>query len=634
MGLNSGIQIFGWRKPTLQVSLVDGGTLLANTKYYVAAFMKLSSRVYNAVGGPMSDVYEITTTSTKKSIQIYHQTFRDITAFEDNGDNRTKVTCERHCLGDGFMSYGRDQIKIESGNYAGTWDVEEWIDYDHFIIDTPYVDNIPVQCYTDSVFYNRPPNSTLSYAGAMGMDFYVYTDNPINEWGNWQGRDDRWTAGAYQNILLVNPAVVDHQYTANLYGGPVENIGFDRGLFEGLRDYGLVFISVKELVTLSEIWEEARDSGWKTNVFHTTRGYDATVTMMIFGALVLYEDGKINAKYINLTLIGDLDHISSSRKDYIGFDHSLINTIPSAFSKYCYVTGESTNVFNFSYTNAIIGFVYGNDAGMYATFRTGASNGDETGFEWTDLIGGGTWSYAKVYNKKYGWVANNQIMQVSYASNKFINCTLCPLYWVGPYVATDLECDTYMIENSYIYMTDYLWHFRVYTNNTGKLTWKFLNVNTDDPNNVKRVINNGIGSWDMFFWRRVEFYVQFEGAMIEGVSITITDGDGNVYTGITDSNGYVYIDVLEQLTRFVNKTPVSSWDPQYDTLYTDFTIQVKPVDTYLDETRFYDVMYKNELQLISLVKPIYRELDLDVDLVDNLDIDIDIKELVIDIETE
>lgn len=92
------ISVYGWLKPTLELELVEGGTLLANTKYYVRGMMKYNSSTFHNCGSCMSDVYEITTTSTAKSIKITQKTYRDITAFASGGSNITTVTSTRHCL--------------------------------------------------------------------------------------------------------------------------------------------------------------------------------------------------------------------------------------------------------------------------------------------------------------------------------------------------------------------------------------------------------------------------------------------------------------------------------------------------------------------------------------------------------
>lgn len=93
------IVVYGWRKPTLEVTLVEGGSLLSNTKYYVLGVMAYTPFTYCAVTSPVSDVYEITTTSTAKSIQIKQTTYRDIESFSDNGDGTYEGAIYNDCLG-------------------------------------------------------------------------------------------------------------------------------------------------------------------------------------------------------------------------------------------------------------------------------------------------------------------------------------------------------------------------------------------------------------------------------------------------------------------------------------------------------------------------------------------------------
>ena len=59
MGLNADITVHGWRKPTLTLELVEGGSLAADTKHYIVGIMGYTPSTYLAIGGPTSDVYEI-----------------------------------------------------------------------------------------------------------------------------------------------------------------------------------------------------------------------------------------------------------------------------------------------------------------------------------------------------------------------------------------------------------------------------------------------------------------------------------------------------------------------------------------------------------------------------------------------
>lgn len=40
------ITVYGYRKPTLELELVAGGELIANTKYYVYGYMSANVAVY------------------------------------------------------------------------------------------------------------------------------------------------------------------------------------------------------------------------------------------------------------------------------------------------------------------------------------------------------------------------------------------------------------------------------------------------------------------------------------------------------------------------------------------------------------------------------------------------------------
>jgi hypothetical protein len=166
--------------------------------------MGYTVQTYGLVGSALSDIHEITTTATDLSIKVTHNTYRNITAFADNGDSRTLITSARHCVADTVVGATADTIKIATGSYAGTWTVDEWVSYDQFIINTPYVDNVAVQFYTDSQYYNRPYYGGNTY---QGMSVYISNVNPIgsdglfiNSLDYWDRRP--WTAPGIDMVLV------------------------------------------------------------------------------------------------------------------------------------------------------------------------------------------------------------------------------------------------------------------------------------------------------------------------------------------------------------------------------------------------------------------------------------------------
>jgi hypothetical protein len=276
MGLHPNITIYGWLKPTIEVELVEGGSLLANTTYYVAGNMGFCPRTYNSVGSVPSDVHEITTTGTHKSIKITQKTYRDVQSFGDNGDGRTLVNCERHCVTDGTYA---DEVKFSDGSYTGTFVVDEWVDYNSFIIDTPFVDSSSTTFYTDSVRYNRPAFN-VSRPTAHGMSYYIATFEP-----NWKG--NVWTRAAYQYEGIDNPWTQTTQPNDSYgdYNQVSEISGLGTGMFETLLGYGTPYCYVDGEVTASEIQQEFVDAGFPYHCSYSEQGYTANPLFTIMAAI-------------------------------------------------------------------------------------------------------------------------------------------------------------------------------------------------------------------------------------------------------------------------------------------------------------------------------------------------------------
>ena len=132
------------KKSKLELSLLTGGSLLPNTKYYVFCVGSTQSSMREgAAASPLSDTFEITTTSTELSISIHNIWEGDILTFSDNGDGTTRVYSPKHTLknGDAITILGTTNY---NGNYnaivgIATYKTEE--EYHYFYIDTPFVVN-------------------------------------------------------------------------------------------------------------------------------------------------------------------------------------------------------------------------------------------------------------------------------------------------------------------------------------------------------------------------------------------------------------------------------------------------------------------------------------------------------------
>lgn len=603
MGLQSGIHVYGYRKPTIYASLVAGGSLAPNTTYYIVGMMKMAPITYNAIASAMSNLIQITTTATDLSIQLSHKTFRDITAFADNGDNRTLITCPRHCLGDGVMSRDADQFKIDTGSYAGTWTVDEWVNYDQFIIDTPYIDNVAVQCYTDGQYYNRPVGIKMNYYNYQGVAYYINTSSPFDTDGSWKGSDNRWSDTAYTGNNVSNPVTITAAVTNSIRSGNVQSTLIDRGMFAFLRDWGPVMIQVSSgNPSISNLYDEVQSSGFTYSMAWQPlgSGYSRNKHIMVYGCIILDNGATFSTSNAMIIMIcGEFN--SKNSNDDIVLNNCGVIIYPGQFTGYGQMTLSDGLYWNAAGSNGIGGHIKGTDTYIWGVERFGATVGDYQ-ISVTNVITSEILTRGVIENKVYESNDDSQIAQLSYGGPFFRNCKFYQyVYWVINPGTEGQEYDAYCMENV-TFVSPQTYIFRIYSyTGTSLGTYDFLNINTNTVNNEKRCIRNNNNTVEMRFWRRAEFYVQVNGTPIENAYITIVDGDGNQYSGYTDEFGRLDLDVLEQVTSWLDEDPLPTYtyDPAYQTDYSNYTITVYK-EGYNIEVSFFETLYEYEAQNVTL----------------------------------
>lgn len=591
-GYYIGHRVWGKLKPTLEVTLTEGGSLAPNTTYYLVGMMGMPGFTYNAVGSPFSDVHTFTTTDTALSVTVSQKTYRTIQSFSDNGDGRTLVHCTRHCLND-----VEDIIKIDSGSYAGSHNVDEWVDYHSYIINTPYIDATGVESYTDSTRYNHP-TTQMNYSAAYdGMVYYLHTVYPYNADGEWIGVTNRYSRSIYRTDYTSNPAVIDIVRTVTCYGGNIDMLKIGRGVYKHLQDDGLVYISIDDAgSTPTLLTTELKAAGFEDNIsVYTSGGYGYTDHMVLHATIRLSgSEAKFTANFYNITLLGG--EICNYNSDYftnVNFDRSFVSSVPGTFSAYISFSLTNGAYFNGAITNAIIGHIHGENATIYSTARLSASLGfNDYQEEYIELISGTPVNKGVIENKVYRPSSPGQYNQNSYVSISFRNSTITGTYMTLINTTEDIEYDKYLYQNVKIVGAPDEWDFRFYSYNqitTQKI--KYLNVDTERPNNIKYCIHNSLQNSIHEFYRRVEFDTNVPGALI-----TLNDDSGNIYTATTDENGYAHIDYLEQRTQWVNTDPTDSgWSGNADTYYNavDFKITKEGYYDYTDTIEDFTDVNKN-----------------------------------------
>jgi hypothetical protein len=596
----NGVHVYGWLKPTLTVSLVAGGSLLPNTKYYVCGVMGYTGATYNLNASPLTDIHEITTTTTDLSIQVSHKTYRNITAFADNGDSRTLITCARHCVVDTVVGAVADSIKIATGSYTGTWTVDEWVSYDQFIINTPYVDNVAVQFYTDSQYYNRP-----YYGGNsnQGMSMYISNVNPIGSDGLFINNIDYWDRRPWQapDGGFANPKIYTSRptyYTPEYSDQPVLN-RYGVGVYQALNNYGSIAVNTNATITLEDIYDEVQLSGFIYNCAWSAAGYARKNKFALFGSLRAITGTSLTAGGCEIVHTGDF-YQTSYDYDAITFTDCVLTSMGTFSVSKCFTANNSV-FWDTSTSNTYSGWIRGTDLIIYGAPRFNSNYGDEL-TTYYDEFQEATKNVSVIKDKIIRTNGSALLQQVSYNGSRFERCTVTPFYWVLNN-ALGNKPDVYMLQNCTIrhaYSYDWVirfYHYAQYSYNE----LKFLNVNCpDDVNNHKRVIRNR----DYFnlicrWYRRAEMYVQdAAGANISGAAIKIVDGSLNEYNTTTNGSGYGYLDCLEQLD--VVTDDLLDHEPHTTTYYTDFVITISKAG-YVTQILHFDDLYLNEKQTVSLL---------------------------------
>ena len=191
-----------------------------------------------------------------------------------------------------------------------------------------------------------------------------------------------------------------------------------------------------------------------------------------------------------------------------------------------------------------------------------------------------------------------------------------PIYWL---FNKPVWPDIYFMEDVTINESGgYHYHIRFYDYAvTDLIQIDYLNVDTDDSNNVKKCVHTTVIDLIASFYRRLEFYVRDkDGVNIDGASIHVIDDHDNEYNTSTDENGYAYLDCLEQVTEFeTSDLRTSVHDPQFDIHYKDFviTIEKNTYQTYRETIEYLiqDVNKVIALQALNIQDRVYPEVEID-----------------------
>lgn len=562
-------KVYRWKKPELTVSLTSGGTLAENTTYYIFGYFGDNTNtvgVYYLSHGPISDVSTFTTDTTNKSILVSWKCSGNITSFADGGSGKTLVTSPKYCLHTG------NTITITSSSYSGTYSITE-VDYDSFTINKAFVGD-ETGTWTCSVLPNK----------SNGLRLYISTVNPFNSSGIWVGSSTSWSTNYIQAGISANPVAVTAPYntqypTFNHWGG--YNYAYKQysELVYGVgKPAILIDTGTTTVATINQMIYEAGIENMNVvtnNFMRLTAHLNITTTnaITLTGYTILQED--INFKWSSMTLsYGVIISHHQLMRGIIGCNVS--NSVVFSDSEVDWWPTPIAGTVNTQYVRP-------NTA--YSEFH----------FNGYNIFGGWTWSYP------VGDITNTNIYK-SY---------LYMVYYAGQ---TGIQART--LKNVFLDMQGQSqFDIMMYSYTLADRTIIYENINTTRANNLKNVYFTGANNASnvIYFMRNGSTQVVDENNVgIPDVSVHIIDSELQEYNLISDTSGYVNIDVCEQKTTYGGYVYTGTI-----THYTNFVLTFSK-DGYETQVQRYtigknitDALNNEKVWMIKSPSPVYYHQEID-----------------------
>jgi len=594
-------RVIEYKKPVLTATLTEGGDLQPNTTYYMTGFFNGNyNQTYRYSGySPMADVISFTTTDTHKSVSIsWRSDYYDIVGFSDNGDGKTRVIIPKHNTF-GYLNY--NQIVISGGTYDGKWNVE-YGGIDYLIIDTEYVDTYSTQGYFDNV--NGSWASEYNYYS--GLVLYLDTTNPYST-GDWileKGKfSHRYYGDGYEN---KNPIIIDDEI------GYWQDPPYHYDIYKTYRDWkvpdnvklterGKPQIILTEETTWDDLMQVVKDCDVEDRFIMNDR------CMMMYGDIIQsHHYGAGELEIVDKDIIG-MDAVFNSYgltgKEKIRFENCSLAMNNLIYKAYLSVTAN----------NCLIKF-----GGMQ---RIPVGMGNTYFF---------TLSQSWYLNNNYEIAYDYTLEDVTFKGASNTNSLLFVIFYGDYSLVRDVKLidarhlmdlsnpsdykNNRVIQSMYI-ESDMSYDIMISPRNELIASDKIIslqNVDTPRDNNLKKIYNYGSRK-DTFEW--VHFYrtgtitiVDKDDNVIEGVTITITDNEGTIYSGTTDVDGEYDFDVIEQKS-YQNDSGSSGEGTNY-LLEFDLKIEKESYYTYEQHIDNWKGLEKLEISLKPTEPPIYYQQSL------------------------
>lgn len=562
------MRVYRWKKPCLEFSLVTGGTLSASTKYYIYGVSRMQSYSNNldwfAASAPVSDIYEVTTTTTGTSIHatIYFQ--GNITAIESGDTGKLLITSPIHCLTTGNI------IQITgTSTYDGTYTITDWVDYNQFMV-----------------------AGTFSATGETGG---WKANGLVNNLGHW-----------YMYCYTVNPANADGTYKdttevkSKFTHGP--------GGYTAISTSGYTITSQPSLTryTLGSTWELRPRSGFQFFLdigYPTLAGTESSLTTTQIQTELEnagLEQYNYFPYYVTCNIWLQSLAITFPTYQPICFFATTWQTPLSTFEQ---TVLAGISAFNYNYTGSgAEGFrgILKNSAYLNNKLNNTTFQGLNRTYNPFQGTTGKTNVIASTNN--YGWdgatSASRIFKDITYISTN----TPFLMYHQNTYNAG------YIVENLDLKYTHLLSSdITLGAQGSTPPYYLVLDINTERTDNLKIITAQGTGIWNapVYLYRsRTIKVADKNNNAISGATITLhatNPATGSTYTGITDSGGTTYFEILEQLS-----TPIDGTQNKTALIYKDWLVTVEK-DSYQTYTATADIAInvEEEITLTESIPDIY-----------------------------
>lgn len=512
------VSVYRYRKPEIAVTLLVGGTLLANTKYYLTAYFN-KSWVYNGVFSQFADVVNFTTDSVYRSISVYWKVTVPVEGFENVGAGKIRVRSHSHCLLAGNL------ITIESGPHAGSYSVTTWEGYHSFIITGNFVSN-----------YSTTLRIETSYNLMTSIVLYMNTSNPFSGdplANTWVGNINKFSHWIWENGYVINNIAVSSEFSKTLYGThpQIEMSVSPPPPWSAVLTKGKTWIEATGNATASEIKQALIDA----DVLDVS--YFQGSTLFVYGIFASW--GTLTLTDLTIICISGMFGGYGSQTQ-LTLNRCSLHLLETLYGSYMLMTANNSNFF---YEGKVR---YSHMSGAVYKYAVGINNS----FISAQGLAAEGMTNQTVENMKV--MANNSSWRIACDKPlmRYLNIEIQSGF-VYLYYITNVGFINNRLVDGLTINSPTAYDISVQYNNSA-LIFNINNCNTSRANNRKITYTGySFQSYqhvtDIYYWRKKTISIFSEGGIpLVGATVRLEDNSGSVYTYISDNFGKVTFEIIEQ----------------------------------------------------------------------------------------